>query len=97
MPAAAGSCTGVVVGVGPFDRYSHETGVGYLAVRTGPGVENRQVGDLYPGDLVTVRGRSGMWFDVGCMSGRCVEPLWGESLPSGWASGHYLKLLGDCP
>jgi hypothetical protein len=96
-PAMAGSCTGIVVGVGPFDRYSHETGVGFLAVRTGPGVDHTQVGELYPGDLVTVSARAGKWYEVGCMSGRCVEPVWGKTLPFGWASGYYLKLVGDCP
>jgi len=96
-PATAGRCTGVVVGVGPFDRYDHETGVGFLAVRTGPGADNRQTGELYPGDLVTVRGRSGKWYEVGCMSGRCVEPVWGQSLPHGWSAGRYLQLHGDCP
>lgn len=95
--AIAGDCTGRVVGVRPISQYNHATGSGYLAVRTGPGGGYRQIGELYAGDEVSVYDRSGNWYAVTCMSGRCVRPLWGQPSPSGWAHRSYIRAGGLCP
>ena len=95
--AHAGDCTGRVVGVRPISQYDHAAGSGYLAVRTGPGGSYRQVGELYAGDEVSVYDRSGNWYAVTCMSGRCLRPLWGQPSPSGWAHRSYIRAGGVCP
>ncbi len=97
VPAAAGDCTGHVVGVRPISQYNHAAGNGYLAVRTGPGSNYRQTGELYAGDEVSVYDRRGSWLAVTCMSGRCNRPLWGDPSPSGWVHGRYIRAAGVCP
>ena len=96
-PAFAGDCTGYVVGVRPVSQYNHAAGNGFLAVRTGPGSKYRQIGELYAGDEVSVWNRSGNWYQVACMSGRCMNPLWGQASPQGWVSKKYVKAGGVCP
>jgi len=95
--AAAGDCTGYVVGVRPISQYDHARGNGFLAVRSGPGGRYQQIGELYAGDEVSVYDRAGQWLAVTCMSGRCMNPLWGQPMPSGWAHGRYIRAGGVCP
>jgi len=95
--AAAGDCTGRVVGVRPISQYDHAAGRGYLAVRNGPGGSYRQIGELYADDEVSVYDRRGNWYAVTCMSGRCERPLWGQPTPSGWAHRSYIRVGGVCP
>lgn len=95
--AEAGDCTGRVVGVAPLSQYNHATGSGYLAVRTGPGSNFQQIGELYAGDEVSVYDRSGNWLAVTCTRGRCTRPLWGQPRPSGWAHRNYIRARGVCP
>ena len=95
--ALAGDCEGRVVGVKPVSQYNHAAGSGFLAVRSGPGSKFRQKGELYAGDIVSVYGRSGGWYEVTCMEGRCADPLWGPAYPSGWASSRYIRASGVCP
>ena len=96
-PVQAGDCTGQVVGVRSLKHYNHARGNGFLAVRTGPGSGYRQIGELYLGDEVAVWDRSGNWYEVQCMSGTCMNPLWGQPNPHGWVSGRYLAVGGLCP
>ncbi|MBV7395999.1 SH3 domain-containing protein [Mameliella sediminis] len=93
----AGDCTGWVVGVRPISQYNHAGGNGFLAVRTGPGSGYQQIGELYLGDEISVWNRSGSWYQVQCMSGRCTNPLWGAANPNGWVYGGYLNIGGVCP
>ncbi|MBY6202814.1 SH3 domain-containing protein [Maritalea mobilis] len=93
----AGDCTGYVTGIRPISSYNHAAGNGFLAVRTGPGTGNAQIGELYLGDEVSVWARSGSWYRVQCMSGRCLNPLWGQANPNGWVHGRYLSIGGVCP
>jgi uncharacterized protein YraI len=95
--AAAGDCTGHVTGIRPLSAYNHAAGNGFLAVRTGPGTQYPQIGELYLGDEIAVWARNGNWYQVQCMSGRCVNPLWGQPNPNGWVSGRYLSVGGVCP
>lgn len=95
--AQAGDCTGFVTGVQPVTRYNHAAGTGFLALRDGPSSGTRQVGELYAGDEIVVWQRSGQWYFVRCMAGRCLDPLWGPAEPSGWAYGRYLSVGGVCP
>jgi uncharacterized protein YraI len=95
--ARAGDCTGFVVGVKPISQYNHAAGNGFLAVRTGPGTKYRQVGEVYRGDEVSVYDRRGNWYAVTCMSGRCMNPLWGAPMPSGWVYKKYVNAGGVCP
>ncbi|MAW89059.1 MAG: peptide-binding protein [Phyllobacteriaceae bacterium] len=97
VPAAAGDCTGYVVGVRPISQYNHARGNGFLAVRTGPGSRYRQIGELYAGDEVSVWDRSGNWYQVACMSGDCTNPYWGRPSPRGWVSARYIDARGVCP
>lgn len=97
VPAQAGDCTGYVAGVRPISQYNHAAGRGFLAVRTGPGTGYRQIGELYLGDEVSVYDRSGNWYAVTCMFGRCNRPLWGEPSPSGWVHRSYVRADGICP
>lgn len=96
-PAAAADCTGFVVGVRPISQYNHAAGNGFLAVRAGPGTNYRQIGELYLGDQIAVWSRSGNWYRVQCMAGRCLNPLWGVPNPNGWVYGRYLNIGGVCP
>lgn len=96
-PALAGDCTGFVQGVRPIAHYNHARGTGFLAVRSGPGPGFAQIGELYAGDEVAVWERSGAWYQVRCMSGRCLSPLWGPAQPTGWVHGRYLQVGGVCP
>jgi len=96
-PGVAGDCTGYVVGVRPISQYNHAQGNGFLAVRTGPGSNYTQLGELYLGDEVAVWERQGNWYYVYCMSGRCLNPLWGQPTPEGWAYRKYLSVGGVCP
>ncbi|MFZ1773718.1 MAG: SH3 domain-containing protein [Rhizobiaceae bacterium] len=96
-PALAGDCTGFVVGVRPISQYDHAAGRGFLAVRTGPSSSNRQIGELYAGDEVSVWDKSGAWYQIACMSGRCENPLWGKANPRGWVSARYISADGLCP
>lgn len=96
-PAIAGDCTGNVVGVRPLTQYNHAGGNGFLAVRTGPGTGYAQLGELYLGDEISVWERQGNWLYVYCMSGRCLNPLWGTPTPQGWAYARYLSIGGVCP
>lgn len=93
----AGECVGRVVGVKPISQYNHAKGSGFLAVRTGPGGKYRQVGEVYRGDEVAVFGRRGKWFHVNCLSGQCMNPLWGPAIPEGWVHGSYLRVPSPCP
>lgn len=95
--AFAGDCTGYVVGVRPLTQYNHAKGNGFLAVRTGPGSSFQQISELYLGDEISVWERSGKWYHVQCMTGRCVSPLWGQPNPNGWVYGKYLSIGGVCP
>ncbi|KPQ08553.1 MAG: Bacterial SH3 domain [Rhodobacteraceae bacterium HLUCCA12] len=97
VSALAGDCTGHVVDVRPISAYDPATGRGYLAVRSGPGTEFRQIGELYLGDEVAVWERSGNWLMVRCMAGRCLAPMRGDPVPTGWAFGRYLRIGGVCP
>lgn len=96
-PALAGDCRGYVVGVKPLSQYNHASGNGFLAVRTGPGSGYQQTGELYRGDEVLVYDRRGKWYGVMCISGQCMNPLWGQAEPSGWAYGKYIDARGACP
>ena len=97
-PAAeAGDCTGFVIGVRPLNQYNHANGNGFLAVRSGPNSGYQQIGELYLGDEFWVSERSGKWAYVGCMSGRCANPLWGPAFPEGWAYTGYMSYGGVCP
>lgn len=93
----AADCTGYVVGVRPLNQYNHAAGHGFLAVRTGPGTGYQQFSELYLGDEVVVAQRAGRWYRVGCMRGRCMNPLWGQPNPYGWVYGRYLSIGGVCP
>lgn len=95
--ALAGDCTGYVVGVKPISQYNHDRGSGFLAVRTGPGTSYQQIGEVYLGDEVSVYDRRGSWYAITCMSGRCMRPLWGTPMPSGWVSSKYIDAAGVCP
>lgn len=95
--ALAGDCTGYVTGVRPISQYDHAAGHGFLAVRTGPGTGYEQLGELYLGDEIAVWDRSGSWYRVQCMSGRCLDPYWGRPDPNGWVYGRYLNIGGVCP
>ncbi len=95
--ALAGDCTGHVTGVRPISQYNHSQGNGFLAVRTGPGSKYQQIGELYRGDEIAVWDRAGSWYRVQCMSGRCLNPLWGQPDPNGWVYGKYLSIGGVCP
>ena len=95
--ALAGDCTGFVVGVRPVSQYDHAAGNGFLAVRSGPGTGFNQIGELYLGDEISVWERQGNWLHVYCMSGRCLNPLWGTPTPQGWAYARYLSIGGVCP
>ena len=100
LPGAAlqaGDCTGIVTGVRPISQYNPASGAGFLAVRTGPGTGYAQIGELYAGDEVSVWNRRGTWYEVRCMSGRCLTPLRGAPVPTGWVSGRYLRVGGVCP
>lgn len=96
-PVQAGDCTGFVVGVRPMSQYNPATGAGFLAVRTGPGTQFRQIGELYRGDEIAVWERQGNWYMVRCMSGRCLRPMRGDPRPTGWVFGRYLDIGGLCP
>ncbi|MCB1390238.1 MAG: SH3 domain-containing protein [Rhodobacteraceae bacterium] len=96
-PVLAGDCTGHVTGIGPISSYNHAAGNGFLAVRTGPGSNYAQLGELYLGDEVAVWARSGSWYRVQCMAGRCLQPLWGQPSANGWVYGGYLTVGGVCP
>lgn len=95
--ATAGDCTGYVIGVRPISQYNHGAGKGFLAVRTGPGANYQQIGELYRGDEIAVWDRAGGWYRVQCMSGTCLNPLWGQPDPNGWVYGKYLDIGGVCP
>jgi len=95
--AQAGDCTGIVVGVRAISQYNHANGNGFLAVRSGPGSRYTQIGELYAGDEYWVAERRGNWVYVGCMSGRCENPLWGPPYPEGWSYAKYLSYGGVCP
>ncbi len=95
--ARAGDCTGFVTGVRPVSQYNPATGAGFLAVRTGPGTQFMQIGELYRGDEIAVWERSGQWYFVRCMSGGCLRPMRGEHRPTGWVFGRYLDIGGLCP
>ncbi|TCP22718.1 SH3 domain-containing protein [Rhodovulum adriaticum] len=97
LPAIAADCTGHVVGVKPITHYNHAAGNGFLAVRTGPGTNFPQLGELYLGDEFWVVDRQGKWFLVDCMTGRCRDPLWGAANPMGWVYGSYISIGGVCP
>lgn len=96
-PALADPCEGQVVDVRPIHHYDHARGEGFLAVRVGPGAVYAQAGELYRGDRVAVLDRDGNWFAVQCVAGECLEPIWGDPAPQGWAYGRYLRLAGECP
>ncbi|MCP3969199.1 MAG: SH3 domain-containing protein [Rhodobacteraceae bacterium] len=95
--AMAGDCTGFVIKVRPLNQYNHAAGNGFLAVRSGPGTGYNQVGELYLGDEFWVAERRGNWVYVGCMSGRCENPLWGPAYAEGWSYAKYLSYGGVCP
>ena len=95
--ARAGDCTGYVVGVRPISAYDHARGHGFLAVRTGPGGSHSQSGEVYAGDELSVWERSGNWYYIVCMSGRCMAPFWGPAEPRGWVSSRYVRADGVCP
>jgi len=86
VSADAGDCTGWVVGVRPLSQYNHNLGNGYLAVRTGPGSNYRQIGEVYLGDEISVWNRRGGWYEIYCMSGTCTHPLWGACVKRDWVS-----------
>jgi uncharacterized protein YraI len=96
-PAAAGDCTGTVVGVQPLSQYDHNAGTGFLAVRSGPGARYAQTGEVYAGDMVSVYDRRGDWYAVTCMEGACTNPLWGPATPSGWVYRKFVRADGVCP
>lgn len=93
----AGDCTGYVVGVRPVSQYNHAAGNGFLAVRSGPGTNYSQHGEVYLGDEISVWERRGKWYYIACMAGRCENPLWGVANPQGWVYGGYLSIGGVCP
>lgn len=92
----AGTCEAQVVGVKPLAHYNHATGSGFLAVRSGPGSDYAQVGEVYLGDWSIVFEKRGNWYHIGCYDGRCTNPLWGPAGPQGWANGKYLSVGGVC-
>lgn len=97
VPSVAGTCDGRVVGVRPISQYHHGSGAGFLAVRSGPGGKYRQVGEVYRGDWVEITDRRGNWYRASCQEGRCEDPLWGPSYPSGWVHRNYIRASGNCP
>jgi len=97
VPASAGDCEGVVVGVRAISQYNHANGNGFLAVRAGPGGGYAQIGEVYRADRLSITDRSGNWYEASCLYGRCENPLWGPSYPSGWVHRKYVKLSGACP
>ena len=97
VPASAGDCEGVVVGVRPISQYNHANGNGFLAVRAGPGGGYAQIGEVYRGDGLAITAKSGKWYEATCLYGRCEDPLWGPSYPSGWVHRSYVRLSGACP
>ena len=92
----AGTCEAQVVGVKSLTQYNHAAGSGFLAVRSGPGSDFSQIGEVYLGDWSIVFGKRGNWYRIGCYEGRCTNPLWGEPSPEGWAYGKYLSVGGVC-
>lgn len=92
----AGTCEAQVVGVKSLTQYNHATGSGFLAVRSGPGGDYAQIGEVYLGDWSIVFEKRGNWYRIGCYEGRCTNPLWGVPSPEGWAYGKYLSVGGVC-
>ncbi len=89
---------GRVVGVRPISQYNRARGNGFLSVLTRPR-SGQRLGELYRDDRVEVfRSRSG-WYEVACLSGRCLRPIWGRPRPSGWVYGRYLRTFEstNCP
>lgn len=93
---SAGTCEAKVVGVRPLSQYDHAAGNGYLAVRSGPGSGYAQIGEVYLGDWSIVFEKRGNWYRIACYQGRCMQPLWGQASPEGWAYGKYLDVGGVC-
>jgi len=96
VAGTAGTCEAQVVGVRPITHYNHAAGNGYLAVRSGPGSDYGQIGEVYLGDWSIVFEKRGNWYRIGCYEGRCTNPLWGAPSPEGWAYGKYLSVGGVC-
>ncbi|MEM7428704.1 MAG: caspase family protein [Pseudomonadota bacterium] len=98
-PAARECVLGKLVGVRGIRSYNRRRGSGFLSVRNGPSGGHRKIGELYAGDRVEVLGRSGRWYRVACLSGRCRNPLWGQRNPVGWSSGKYIRAYRStrCP
>ena len=71
---AAGCGLSVVVGLNPG-------GDGFLAVRSGPGTEYRQIDELHNGDLVRTCAIHGQWIGI----------YYGEPRLRGWAHGNWLE------
>ena len=71
----AGGCAGgVVAGLNP-------SGDGFLAVRSGPGTEYRQIDELYNGDMVRTCATQGPWVGV----------YYGKPRLRGWVHGNWLE------
>lgn len=92
----AGTCEAKVVGVSGISNYNRATGSGFLAVRSGPGSDYTQIGEVYLGDWNLVFEKHGNWYRIGCYEGRCSDPFWGPAKIEGWAYGRYLSVGGLC-
>lgn len=70
---AAGCAGSIVAGLNP-------NGDGFLAVRTGPGTNYRQIDQLHNGDMVRTCATNGPWIGV----------YYGEPRRKGWVHGNWL-------
>ncbi|WP_417766767.1 SH3 domain-containing protein [Stappia sp.] len=74
-------------------------GDGFLAVRSGPGSQYREIGRLKNGDKVYTFDKSGKWFGVifGDSEPGCTSPVKKRPLPyrgrKGWVHGNWLADL----
>ncbi|WP_306027278.1 SH3 domain-containing protein [Stappia sp. MMSF_3263] len=74
-------------------------GDGFLAVRSGPGSQYREIGRLKNGDKVFTFDKSGKWFGVvfGGSEPGCTSPVKKRLLPyrgrKGWVHGNWLADL----
>lgn len=71
---AAGCAGSVVAGLNP-------SGDGFLAVRSGPGTDYRQIDELYNGDMVRTCAMQGPWIGV----------YYGDPRLRGWVHGNWLE------
>lgn len=78
LATAQTSCLGAVSGLS--SQYNPATGSGFLALRAGPSSSALQLGQLFNGNIVTLVGKSGDWFQVVTSQGL-----------TGWVSRSYVS------